>query len=524
MATGEGTLGFDSYLQVTFAAAGTYYVGVSNFNNTSYDGSTGSQDTAGGLHSIGDYQLTIQTPLAAADDLDDSISEAASIGAASTTGSTITGTINPDTDVDMIKFTVTAGQIVDFDLDTTLNGSTGLNSYLRLFDSQGTQLAANDNAAAVGETTLGFDAYLRHTFALAGTYAVAVSNVTNVNYNPSTGGGDTTGGQNATGDYQLFITALPIDTDDAISEAVNLGAITTTPASISALLSPDLDVDMYRFTVTGGQIVDFDIDTQLNGAGGLGSYLRVFDPSGLQLAANDNAAAPGEATVGFDAYLRYTFNTGGTYYVAVSNSNNTTFDPVTGAGDASSNSNSIGDYTLIVQTAAAATGDADDSIAEAVGINAISTSTQAITGTLSPDTDVDMIKFVVTAGLEVSFDIDTATNGGSGLNSYLRLFNAQGTQLAANDNAAEPTEGTVGIDAYLKYTFATAGTYYLAVSNATNINYNATTGDGDTAGGQNATGDYLLLVVASAADDTDDTISEAQALGAISTTRLRKAV
>ena len=518
-ATGEGTLGFDAYLQVTFANAGTYYVAVSNFNNTAYDGDTGSGDTAGGLDSIGDYQLIVQTPAPVVVDADDAISEAVSIGGVSTSGTTLTGAINPDTDVDMIKFTVTPGQIVDFDVDTSLNGSTGLNSYLRLFDAQGTQLDSNNNAAALGESTAGFDAYLRYTFATAGTFYVAVSNATNVNYNATTGGGDLAGGQNSTGDYQLVITALPVDIDDAISEAVTLGQISSTPVSISANISPDLDVDMVRFTVTANQIVDFDIDTTLNGAGGLGSYLRLFDSAGTQLAFNDNATAPGESSVGFDAYLRHTFTTAGTYYVAVSNSNNTVYDAVTGGGDTSSNSNSIGDYTLVLQTAPNVVVDIDDSIAEAPAINAVSTTAQAVTGTISPDVDVDMVKFTVTAGQVVDFDIDTLLNGNGGVNSYLRVFNAQGQQLAANDNAAGLTESTVGFDAYLRYTFATAGTYYVAVSNSTNITYDPATGDGDTAGGQNTTGDYLLLIYTPPTTvDTDDAISEATSLGAITST------
>src|SRR3954454_14042106 len=123
------------------------------------------------------------------------------------------------------------------------------------------------------------------------------------------------------------------DPDDTISEATSLGAITTTPITASDSISLDTDVDMYRFSVTSGQVVDFDIDTKLNGPGGLGSYLRLFNAQGLQLASNDDAAAPGETTIGFDAYLRFTFATGGTYYIGVSNNNNTKYDPFTGNGD-----------------------------------------------------------------------------------------------------------------------------------------------------------------------------------------------
>jgi dockerin type I repeat protein/pre-peptidase len=107
-------------------------------------------------------------------------------------------------------------------------------------------------------------------------------------------------------------------------------------------------VDLYRFTVTAGQVVDFDIDTPLNGPGGLGSFLRLFNAQGQELAFNDNAAAPGES-VGFDAYLRFTFAAAGTFYIGVSNANNTLYDPVTGNGDTAGGQNSTGSYRLIVQ-------------------------------------------------------------------------------------------------------------------------------------------------------------------------------
>ena len=66
----------------------------------------------------------------------------------------------------------------------------------------------------------------------------------------------------------------------AISEAASLGAVSTTPITVSASISPDTDVNMVGFTVSAGQVVDFDIDTPLNGPGGLGSYLRLFNAQG----------------------------------------------------------------------------------------------------------------------------------------------------------------------------------------------------------------------------------------------------
>ncbi|MEI7461356.1 MAG: DVUA0089 family protein, partial [Pirellula sp.] len=224
----------------------------------------------------------------------------------------------------------------------------GLGSYIRLFNAQGTQLASNDDGMAPGENSVGYDAYLRYTFPTAGTYYLGVSNFNNALYNPTTGNGDTAGGLHATGTYQLMVQALPSDPDDSLSEAAVLGAITSTPITTSASINPDIDVDMVRFTVTANQIIDFDIDTAFNGSGGLGSYIRLFNAQGTEIASNDDGAAPGE-TVGFDSYLRYTFAFGGTFYLGVSNFTNSSYDPLTGNVDTAGGLYSIGSYQLTVQ-------------------------------------------------------------------------------------------------------------------------------------------------------------------------------
>ncbi len=494
VAPGENTLGFDSYLRYTFATAGTYFLGVSNFNNVQYDPISGNGDTAGGQFSIGSYRLLVQTVAVVVPDPNDSISEAASLGAITTTPATVSASLSPDTDVNMVSFNATAGQVIDFDIDTPLNGTGGLGSFVRLFDAQGTQLAFNNDGLAPGESRLGFDAYLRYTIAAAGTYYLGVSNYNNVQYNAVTGDGDTAGGLNTVGSYQLIVRALPVDTNDSISEASQLGIISTTPLTVNNSLATDIDVNLVGFSVSSGQVVDFDIDTPLNGPGGLGSYIRLFNAQGQQLAFNNDAAAPGENVVGFDAYLRYTFVTGGVYYLGVSNFNNVQYDAVTGNGDTAGGFNSIGSYQLIVQTATIAATDPDDSIAEAIALGAISPTPVSVDFAISPDTDVDMFSFVVSAGQIVDFDIDTQANGSGGLNSFMKLFDSQGQSLAFNNNAAAPGESVLGFDAYLRHSFLVAGTYFIGVSNDTNLQYNPLTGNGDLAGGQNATGNYHLVL------------------------------
>ncbi|MEH1855820.1 MAG: DVUA0089 family protein [Nostoc sp.] len=135
--------------------------------------------------------------------------------------------------------------------------------------------------------------------------------------------------------------------------------------------------------------------------------------------------------------------------------------------------------------------DPDDTIAEVQNRAAnIKTLGQFADFSLSPQTDVDLVKFTVSAGQQVGFDVDS--RNGSNLNTYLRVFNSSGTQLAANNDGAAPGE-TSSQFSYLAYTFTQAGTYYVGVSSNPNSNYNAVTGIGDVAG-SGATGDYRLTL------------------------------
>ncbi|MFO0869977.1 MAG: Ig-like domain-containing protein [Pirellulales bacterium] len=113
-------------------------------------------------------------------------------------------------------------------------------------------------------------------------------------------------------------------------------------------LDPSLDVDFYRFQLDVGDRVTIDIDTAV-GPAQLNSFLRVFDEVGLQVAANDNAAAPGEGG-GTDSYIDFTATRTGTYYVAVSGAGNQSYDPNSLSGRATSATR--GAYTINVDVSA----------------------------------------------------------------------------------------------------------------------------------------------------------------------------
>ncbi|WP_426050873.1 M10 family metallopeptidase C-terminal domain-containing protein [Brevundimonas sp. SL161] len=71
---------------------------------------------------------------------------------------------------------------------------------------------------------------------------------------------------------------------------------------------------------------------------------------------------------------------------------------------------------------------------------------------------VEYYAIAVGAGATVTFDID-----GAAFDSSLRLFNGAGVELAANDDN-NGDNGGARTDSYLTYTFQTAGTYYVEVS------------------------------------------------------------
>jgi hypothetical protein len=82
-------------------------------------------------------------------------------------------------DVDLYRVTLAAGQSLSVDVVARLvSGSSSLDSYLRLFDSRGRQLASNDDSGGSYDSALAFTA-LR-----GGVFFIGVSGYGNFRYNP----------------------------------------------------------------------------------------------------------------------------------------------------------------------------------------------------------------------------------------------------------------------------------------------------------------------------------------------------
>ena len=169
------------------------------------------------------------------------------------------------------------------------------------------------------------------------------------------------------GEYELRIELIP--TDDRISGANSLAAVSKTRI-ITGEISSASDIDLFSFSVEAGQRISFDTDQTSRG---LDSYIRLFDSTGNELAANDDSSGPSEIG-GLDSYLEYHFQVNGTFYLGVSSADNATYNAITGAG---SRNGSTGPYMLVVSPGLAGTARVDG-VATDYPVDLLRTDTKAI--------------------------------------------------------------------------------------------------------------------------------------------------
>jgi len=114
-------------------------------------------------------------------------------------------TIGSASDVDILLVNIDATGDTVFTAEVDSRTGSSFDTFMRLFDAKGNQLASNDDGAAPGETASKFS-FL--TFVIPPNFPddfvfVAVSSAQNKNYNPLTGGGDS--GGSTLGQYTISI-------------------------------------------------------------------------------------------------------------------------------------------------------------------------------------------------------------------------------------------------------------------------------------------------------------------------------
>jgi len=354
---------------------------------------------------------------------------------------------NTSRDVDMFAITVAAGRAITVDVDAgSLPVRSTLDSFARVFDAAGRQLANNDDFGGSQ------DSYLVFVAPAAGTYYVGLSAYMNSSYNPLTAGSGTAG--TTTGAYAVtFTVALPILAADIID--VTPDPRTTAVASITIALNrrvTGVDVSDLRLTRNG-------IDVPLTGAVIASTNGVLWTLSGLT------------ATTSSIGIYTLTLNAGSSGIVDTA-----------GRALASSASDT---WTVLSATLS----DAGDTLATATAV-AVVTGDVRLAGRIGDNRygakDVDFYRVSLQAGQQFVIDIDARSLAGSStLDSYVRLFDASGRQLASNDDFGG------SIDSYLVYTAPTAGTYFVGVSGYGNAAY---TPMQDNSGRNGSVGTYQISI------------------------------
>ena len=346
-------------------------------------------------------------------------------------------------------------------------------------------------------------------------YYVAVTVPANSAFNPTNPyQGRTADATPSNQNYDLHLRFDNGDVDGTALDANNSNIGTTINANIGndggATIGADgsEDVDWYQYTAAQNGLFNVTAQSTTSGltpvitlweytAGG-DSITKVADTSSSNLFASPSdlfspAAITPPSGAG-SAQLIYQVSAGETFFVAISGQGNNNFNWY---AVASGSGGQTGNYSLSTQLQPLSnlTTLSDNSIQGATPEN-INVG-QTVNGDIGSDgalvvgpTDVDMYKLVAPA--TETLDIRTITNQEGSADTVLRVFDASGNQLAANDNInSSSTASEVFVSVQQ------GETYYIGVdgAGANAMAYNPLTGAG---AGSGSTGSYALSVAATA--------------------------
>lgn len=216
------------------------------------------------------------------------------------------GAISELDEVNLFAFDVEAGQKYTFDIDS--DGS--FDSYLRVFDATGKQIASNNNGNDFGEAKSP-DSFKAVNFKTEGRYYVGISGAGNTRYDVNTSQGLKEA--KSLGQYELNITNItPADTAGKnLAEALHLGVLDG-DMQIEEFVGQSDKVDYIRFTLTG----DAAFTLSLSDLTGDADVRLIHDANfNNKIARNEviaTSATRGSADETIEADL-----SAGTYYIEV---------------------------------------------------------------------------------------------------------------------------------------------------------------------------------------------------------------
>ena len=324
----------------------------------------------------------------------------------------IEGEVNELTDRDWYRVWLDKGVTYNFNLTGETSGATLANPQLSIRSVTGVLLGFDDDS---GE---GNSASLIFTANDSGWYFLDAG----------------ASGNASRGTFQLDGASLE---DDYAANTGTLGQVNL-GAPQSGLISYIGDSDWFATGMSAAVTYVIDVKAEVNSAGGLDPLtdpmLIIRDQAGNLIAKIDDFSGT------FDARAYFTPDQDGLYFLEVRSSDR--FD--TGAYQVSVSLAPPDDYPseLLVATAA-------------VDLDA------ALTGEIGSPGDKDVVTLEVEAGRVYLIDLlGFASNAGTLLDPYLRVFDADGKLIAFDNNS------NLGNDARLYFSPESSGTIYLEVSSS----------------------------------------------------------
>ena len=500
---------------------GTYYVGVSGDNNRSYDPNLGGSGVAG---ATGNYALEFSI---VNEDLNGSIggAELVNLGndlepffineeIGTDRGDTVVGV----SDVDLFEIVVPDNGVLLIDIDTPFS-TNFVDSYLRLFDADGNQVFSPNNEPVVNDNGLAVDAegnriefsrffsslvfnnlfdsqedfvghrsdsFLGGLVQRGDRYYIGISDAANSNYDPNDLSNRSLTG--AGGAYNLTISFTNNDRNGSITQALvglplPIVAQSETIGVDEDLEVGDRDVDFLKINSQIGGILEIDIDSygETSITDPVNSIVLFFDENGNLLASDDDSDS-------FDPLLQYEIEANQDYFVAVTGSGNHNFDPFQlGSGSGGDTGDYIFSSSLLpLEQISQLTNDSINTqgiVDVAVGDEIFAHIGKDNSFVVGPE-DIDLYRFLPeTSGM---LEIRTSTNEEFSADTFLRFFDENGVEIAANDNENENTRSS-----FLAVEVIAGQEYYIGVNGFSPgaDNYNPLTGEGAIGGSQ---GDYTL--------------------------------
>lgn len=419
-------------------------------------------------------------------------------------------TVVGERDVDLFRFTVESPGTVTVRLGSHTSTPADFDTYLRLFDSEGNELAANNDLETESSQFSSIETFLE-----PGTYYAGVSGYNNSNYDPNVAGSGVTG---TTGNYSIEFSLNNIDPNGLISGAreVNLGndlEPLVFPGSIGKDYGEAVtvaDVDLYQIVVPDNGILLIDIDTPYK-EGYVDSYLRLFNAVGGELNRRDiEIPIENDDNLSFDinvndteyldpefpdlvfesqsdrtlrdgtvdsagnylkgnyghdtdSFLGVGVSRGDVIYIGVSDYFNQNYDPTSFNNRPESGDG--GSYELIVTFANNDLNGTITQVQQQTSNSPFFSSTENIgedTNGEIGDRDVDFWRINSESAGILEINIDSSSF--DAVDTVATLFDEEGNRLAINDD-------TDGLDPLLRYQIAANTNYYVGITGYGNENF-----------------------------------------------------